>query len=112
MKRHLPGTIGLALVLAACSTAQIETSATAVQLACQDAMAAGSQAQASLKGGALDTANDIVANYVTPACGTADAIAKIAADPTTAEWLGALSTQLKALGAISSQLSAVSKEPS
>jgi hypothetical protein len=96
MKRNLAA-LGLALALAACSTAQIQTGASAVQLACQDAMAAGSQAQASLKGGALDTANDIVANYVMPACGTADAIAKIAADPTTAEWLGSLSTQLKTL---------------
>ncbi len=91
------GTFALALALAACTAAEIQTGATAVELACQDAAAAGSQAQAAAKGGALNTVNGIVANYVTPACGTAEAIAAIAADPTTAEWLGSLSGQLTTL---------------
>lgn len=81
---------------AACSSAQVQTSAGAIQTACNDATAAASAAQSQLKGGALNTANSIAA-YVSAACGTADAIAAVAQNPTTAEWLGTLTGQLTTL---------------
>ena len=87
-----------AAVLAACSSAQVQSSAAAVQTACTDAQAAAKTAQSQLAGGALNTANS-VATYVTAACGTADAVAAVAANPTTAEWLGTLTGQLQALTA-------------
>lgn len=83
-------------LLSACSSAQVQSTASAVQTACNDATAAASSAQVQLKGGARNTANTI-ASYVTAACGTADAVAAVAQNPTTAEWLGTLTGQLTAL---------------
>lgn len=90
--------IGLGSLVGACSTAQVSSAASAVQTACKDATAAAGTAQSQLKGGALDTANSI-ATYVTASCGTADAIAAVAQNPTTAEWLGTLTGQLQTLTA-------------
>lgn len=95
MKRVVAA-IPLAILLAACSSAQVHRTAGAVQTACTDATAAASTAQAQLQGGALDTANTI-ASYVAAACGTADAVAAVAQNPTTAEWLGTLTGQLTTL---------------
>jgi hypothetical protein len=82
--------------LAACSSAEVQSTSTAVETACNDATAAAATARTQLKGGALGTA-DTIASYVTAACGTADAIAAVTQDPTTAEWLGTLTAQLKTL---------------
>jgi hypothetical protein len=95
MKRG-SATFLLACTLAACSTAQVQSTASSVRTACQDAEAAAVTAQSQLKGGALGTANSI-ATYVTAACGTADAVAAVAQNPTTAEWLGTLTGQLTTL---------------
>jgi hypothetical protein len=84
--------------LAACTTAQVQTTTAAVNTACQEALASASLAQGSLKGGALNTANSI-ATYVTAGCAGEQAIAAIANDPSTLAWLGQLKGQLDALKA-------------
>jgi hypothetical protein len=94
--KHIRVILSLACLLGACSSEQVQSTASAVETACQDAQAAAAIAQSQLKGGALGTANAIAA-YVVAACGTADAVAQVAQNPTTAEWLGTLTGQLTTL---------------
>ena len=102
MFRRLPIAFALsgALALGACTTAQLQTAVTAAQqdivTACNDAHTVVGQAQAQLKGGALDTANNIGA-YVAGACGSAEGIAAVASSPTGLQWLGQLIGAVKAL---------------
>lgn len=68
--------------LAACSAAQINAAATQIQSACADA--------APL----LPIAGPL-APYIGAAC-TVDGIAKLASDPSSAQWIGQLIGQVKA----------------
>lgn len=98
----IPSVMAAAFV-AACSSTQLQTAqmagadaARVIQLACQDAQAVTAQAQAELHGGALGTANSIGA-YIAAGCGTADAVAKLASDPTSPQWIGQLIGRIEAL---------------
>lgn len=97
-------TIALAslLVLGACSASQVaqtqsalSASVGAVQAACKDAQAAGAVANMTARGGAVATVNTINA-YVLAGCGTAQAVAALAADSSSVAWLGEQTGQLKA----------------
>lgn len=92
----LIGAVAPLALLPACSSQQIAGAGSDVIAACSDATAAAATAQAQLKGGALNTAN-ATASYVTAACGTADAIAAVISNPTTAQWLGQLTQGLNDL---------------
>jgi hypothetical protein len=94
--KHILIMLSLSCLLDACSAQQVQSTASAIETACQDAQASAAAAQSQLKGGALGTANSIAA-YVVAACGTADAVAQVAQNPTTAEWLGTLTGQLTTL---------------
>ncbi len=87
-----------ALALAGCSSAQVTATATAVQQACTDATQAEQTAQSLAKGGALSTV-DSITSYVNAGCATATAIAALAENPTSVEWLGTLTGELDALAA-------------
>lgn len=92
------------LALAACSTTQLQTAqtdiSTGITAACADVMAAVPTAQAAVangtvKGGAAATTS-VIANYATPACGTATAVAALVQNSGTLEWLGTIEGQLAA----------------
>jgi hypothetical protein len=75
-----------ALALAGCSTAQVQqtradlaASVTAVQAACKDALAAAQLAGSTVRGGAATTVASI-SSYITAGCGTAQAVASLAAN--------------------------------
>jgi hypothetical protein len=101
MKRILFAAAAL-LALASCSPSQVaqtqaalSASVTAVQAACKDAQAAGAVARDTVKGGAVATVNTIN-TYVLAGCGTAQAVAALAADSSSVAWLGEQTGQLKA----------------
>ena len=97
---------GLALaLLSAYSTTQVQRAATdlnasvgAVQAACQDATAAAALAQATTKGGANQTAQSI-SQYVVAGCATAQAVAVLAANSSSVEWLQQQTAALNSLAA-------------
>lgn len=87
----------IALGLSACSaaqTAQVETTAgkvdAALQIACSDALAV-----ANLAG--LVPGVGAVIPYINVGCATADGLAKLAADPSSAAWVGQLTGMVKGL---------------
>lgn len=85
--------------LASCTPAQVQTAQTtvaALQIACTEAQAAGSLASGVVKGGAANTVIS-VRGYVDAACATTDAIAKLAQDPSSLQWLGTQQGMLQAL---------------
>lgn len=89
--------------LAACSATQVATVATAVQDACKDAQATLGNVQGQVGGGASNTVASL-AGYVAKACpiinGAVTVAANVAADPSSAEWLGTLTGQLQAAAAV------------
>ena len=92
-------------LLGACSTAQIASTQAVLATvpadlaaACATASSAAAIAQATVKGGASNTVSNI-SSYVTAGCGTAQAIATLAADPSSTEWVGNLTTAVKAASA-------------
>ena len=105
MRAKLLG-VGLALaLLSACSQTQVQQAATdlnasvgAVQAACQDATAAAALAQATTKGGANQTAQSI-SQYVVAGCATAQAVAVLAANSSSVEWLQQQTAALNAVAA-------------
>jgi hypothetical protein len=99
--KYIVTAVSFATLLVACSTAQVQGTASAVQTACNDALTAANTAEAQLKGGALNTAHAVAA-YVTAACGTADAVAAVAQNPSSAEWLGTLTGELTTLSSSAS----------
>jgi hypothetical protein len=88
--------IGLAVVLQACTAAQVTSSAQRIAAACALADEAAAGARGQLNGGALDTANSIIV-YEKSVCGSAAGIAKAAQDPSTAAWLANITESLKSL---------------
>lgn len=91
-----------AVALAGCSTAQVASTQavlTAIPAdlaaACATASSAAAIAQATVKGGAANTVSN-VASYVTAGCATGQAIATLAADPSSTAWVEGLTAQLKA----------------
>lgn len=87
-----------ALAMAACTMAQVQQVSADVQTGCAILVATSGQITASLKGGALNTATGLNDSYVTPACGTLTAMARLSADPTSAEWLASMTQIFKTLG--------------
>lgn len=97
--------ITLAAALVSCTAAQqktVNTGVAAVTAACMDV---APLANAAL----LVPVAAPVAVYVTAACQDATTIAKIAADPTTVEWLAGLKSQLIALMPVNLQTVPASK---
>lgn len=88
--------LALPLAIAACQGSGVSTAINDVTTACNIAGQASAIAQNTVKGGALNTVNNIGA-YVSAACGTASAIAAIANEPTTLAWLNQLTGGLGAL---------------
>ena len=92
--------IAAAIALAGCSTAQVaQTQAVLAAVpaelaaACSAASSAAANARATVNGGAANTVSN-VSSYVTAGCATGEAIAALAADPSSTEWVKGLATQL------------------
>jgi len=87
-----------------CTPAQIQTATTeisaGIQAACGDANNALAVGQAVAKGGALNTVNNL-APYVIGACATASAVAALAQNSGTLQWIGQLTGMLSATTATS-----------
>src|SRR5438067_1946401 len=79
----------LSLTLFGCSAAQIEDGASKVAVACQIAMPLASSALA------LPMAGPFIAAGVVMGCATDAGIARLAADPSSAQWLDQQATMLK-----------------
>lgn len=102
------GLLSLGLLLfpvAACSTAQVANTqavlaAVPAELAaaCATASSAAAIAQATVKGGAVNTVNN-VAGYITAGCATGEAVASLAADPSSTDWVKGLTAQINAVPA-------------
>lgn len=93
--KHL--VIGSLLVLGACTPAQQQAFTSgaasvqpALQTACTDAMAIANIAGLVRGVGAI-------VPYLNAGCGTAEGLVKLAADPSSTEWVGQLSGQIKGL---------------
>jgi hypothetical protein len=89
------------LILTSCSTAQLtkaeqdaNTAMNAVTTAC--AIAEGAESQVQGIAAVADQVSNIGA-YVNGACGTADAIIKVAQNPTTVTWLNQIAADLTSL---------------
>jgi hypothetical protein len=90
------------LLLGACSSAQVASTQTILAAipadlaaACATAQKASGIASAVVKGGAANTVASI-SQYVTAGCSTGEAIATLAADPTSTAWLNGLTASLTA----------------
>lgn len=88
-KAAMPLIVGLPLLLAACSSAQLKQAQdvagkvdSVLTTACTDALAVAGLVPA-------------IGLYITAGCATAEGIAKLAADPTSAQWLGELIGKIK-----------------
>lgn len=99
------GLAALGFVAAGCSGGEVAAvrqdlgaSVGGVAAACSDALAAARLAQANVKGGAANTAASI-AGYVTAGCTTAAAVAALAANSSSLQWLGEQQGALEALAA-------------
>ena len=90
--------VATALFCAACSADQVQLAAQGVEIACAEAQAAQTDAAQRVKGGAAASVANVGA-YINGACGSAGAIAKVAQDPSTVQWLNNMSTSLKAMPA-------------
>lgn len=73
------------LGLAGCTTAQLQFAATDVSAACTDAIGA---ANTALLIGSASPGVVTVANGVILGCTSAEGLAKLAADPSSPQWLG------------------------
>lgn len=105
VKTYRNAVLALALALGACSASQVQNaqtavaaSVTAVQAACKDALAAATLASATAKGGAANTVSQ-VSGYIVAGCGTAQAVAALAADSSSLQWLGKNQGALETLAA-------------
>jgi len=98
--RPIVFSLAIILPLGACSTLQSflgnTNVASDVANACTDAETIYQAASSQLHGGALNTANSI-GTYITSACSTAQAIAQVAQNSGTVQWLGQMIGQLQAL---------------
>lgn len=84
---------GIALALVGCTAAQIESGAAAVQASCARALPLANMALV------LPVIGPYVAMGVQVGCGSADGIAKLVGNPSSAEWLAQQEAILKnALG--------------
>jgi len=97
----LAAIIGLAAFR--CTPAQIQTATTEISAgitaACGDATQTLAVAQTQAKGGALNTVNNL-APYVIGACATAQAVAALAQNSGTLQWLGQLTGMLSATATV------------
>jgi len=91
------------LLLASCSTAQVQQAVTiaqeaagAVTDACKDYALVAAAAQTQVKGGALNTANSLI-SYGNSVCATAQTIASAASNPGTAAWVGQITGMISAI---------------
>lgn len=86
------------VALAACSNigSTLATISADVATACSVASQAAGIAKGTVKGGALNTVDNLSA-YVSGACGTAEAIAAVASNAGTVAWLNQLAGGLGAL---------------
>lgn len=98
MKIKLAASVAALLALGACSaqqqqdfTADAAKVQPALQTACNDAMAIANIA------GLVPGVGAIVP-YINVGCGTAEGLAKLAADPSSAQWVGEQIGTIKALG--------------
>jgi hypothetical protein len=105
VKRHMQIIIASMLALDACNAAQLTTAQDVlaaapadIQIGCGDALAAANLASGIVKGGAANTFDSIVAG-IEVGCTTAEGIAKLAADASSAEWLGQQAGTLKTIAA-------------
>lgn len=97
--RKLNLLVGASLfAIAACTATQVNTALADVQAGCVVALTAANQAGAVTKGGAANTVADIN-QYLVSGCATTDAVAKLAADPTSVAWLNQQAGALQALTA-------------
>lgn len=97
MRYFAAGSLALALWgCTAAQTTQVQSTAgqvdTALQSACTDALLVANIA------GLVPGVGAIIP-YINAGCATADGIAKLAADPTSAAWLGQLTGEIKQLAA-------------
>jgi len=90
------------VMLASCSATQVASTQTALAAipadlaaACATAQKASGIASATVKGGAANTVANIT-QYVTAGCATGEAIATLAADPTSTAWLNGMTATLTA----------------
>jgi hypothetical protein len=84
--------------LVACTASQVSMAVADVQAACITAIQASNTAAGLTKGGAANTVASINA-YLVAGCATADAVAKLAADPTSVAWLNQQTGALQAIAA-------------
>lgn len=85
----------LVILTAACTPQQqavVTTASSAVEAACNEAVPIANAA-------ALVPGVAPIAAYVVAGCMTAEGLAKLAADPTSAAWVGTLIAQIRALAA-------------
>jgi hypothetical protein len=101
--RYQPIIAAAMLALEACTATQLATAQDVlaaapadIQAGCNDALAAAGLASGVVKGGATNTVGSIVAGVVV-GCTTAEGVAKLAADVSSAEWLGQQAGTLKTL---------------
>jgi hypothetical protein len=92
-----------AVALASCKTSDLSQTQqvlaqlpAALQGACSTALAAANLASGTVRGGAANTVAQITAGVVV-GCTTAEGIAKLAADPSSTEWLGIQTGTLNAV---------------
>lgn len=86
------------LAVAGCAGSSIATFTADVAASCGNVMKTAGTVTASLKGGALNTANGYIGTYATPACATSAGIAVLANDPTSIEWLDKVNADIKSIG--------------
>lgn len=86
------------LAVAACTGTQVNTAVADVQAGCVAALTASNTAAGLTKGGAANTVASIN-TYLVAGCATADAVAKLAADPTSVAWLNQQAGALQAIAA-------------
>jgi 3-oxoacyl-[acyl-carrier-protein] synthase III len=103
VNRYRPIVIVAVFALDACTPAQLTTARDVlaaapadIQAGCADALAAANLASGTVRGGAANTVRSIVAGVVV-GCTTAQGIAKLAADASSAEWLGQQAGTLKTI---------------
>jgi hypothetical protein len=105
VNRFMQIVIASMLALDACTAAQLTTAQDVlaaapadVQIGCGHALAAANLASGVVKGGAANTVGSIIAG-VEVGCTTAEGVAKLAADASSADWLGQQAGMLKTIAA-------------
>jgi hypothetical protein len=97
---RLAAIVAACALVVGCTAAQVATTQTVLgavpaelAAACATAQKASGIAQATVKGGAASTVSNITA-YIDAGCATGGAIAQLAADPTSTDWVKGLTAGL------------------